>query len=254
MTSIGTFAFYDCTNLNSITCEATKVPNVDVNAFDNVPLSTAILYVPDASLKEYMDTKPWSNFSSIKAIEELSAEADADKFKADNETILNKTASTVASTDIEAINKALDDYEKLTKYAQALLTEEKALLDDLKKKAEELKDKEDADKKATEDADKFKDDNKDILDKDINDITPDDLDAINKALDDYDKLSDDAKDKVKDEKDDLDSKKTKADELASSISALIKTGADVYYNMNGQRTNRSAKGILIKNGKKVLVR
>lgn len=86
-------------------------------------------------------------------------------------------------------------------------------------------------------------------------VASSDLDAIDKALSDYDKLSEAAKAKLTDgEKSDLDSKKTKADELASSISAVTKTGADVYYNMNGQRTNRSAKGILIKNGKKVLVR
>lgn len=194
----------------------------------------------------------------LKAAEEAdaAATAEANKFKTDNANILGKTTETVASSDIPAIDKALEDYSKLSDAALAKLTNgEKALLDALKTKAEELKAAEEADAAATAEANKFKTDNANILGKNIDDITADDKDAVNKALEDYDKLSDAAKDKLTEEKADLDSKKVKIDAIITGISSInVSTSVDKYYNLNGQRTSSSTKGIIIKNGKKIFVK
>ena len=220
VTSIGESAFYGCSKLTKVTCEATEVPSLGSDMFKNVPVSSATLYVPDAALDKYKNAAQWKDFGNIKAIEELSAEADAAKFKTDNAAILAKTTSTVASTDLDAITKALGDYDKLTKYAQARLTAEKTLLDNLKTKVEELKAAEAADAAATADAAKFKSDNAAILGKTTETVASSDLDAIDKALGDYDKLSEAAKAKLIDgEKDLLDNLKTKAEALKAAEEA-----------------------------------
>ena len=90
--SIGEFAFYDCPSLTSVnigcginsinyeafgycrsltsvTCLAKEVPYVDYVVFVEVPLNTATLYVPAASLNAYKTAYPWSDFSKILPVE-----------------------------------------------------------------------------------------------------------------------------------------------------------------------------------------
>lgn len=250
VTNIEDGAFLGCYNLDEIYCQATEIPVTSKNVFDYIDKNNCKVYVPEASIEAYMSSEQWGKFVNILSLEEY----EANKFKTDNADILNKTTDNVTSSDLDAINMALDDYANLSDTAKDKLTNgEKDLLDSLKEKAEELKAAEDADKKATEDANDFKNKYSDILNKDINDITPDDLTDINKALDDYNNLSDDAKDKLKDEKEDLDNKKDKAEEIASGLFSVNASGDDsYYYNQNGQRVNNNAKGIIIRNGKKMI--
>lgn len=90
--SIGEFAFYDCPSLTSVnigcginsinyeafgychsltsvTCLAKEVPYVGYEVFVEVPLNTATLYVPAASLNAYKTAYPWSDFSKILPVE-----------------------------------------------------------------------------------------------------------------------------------------------------------------------------------------
>lgn len=65
MTLIVNLAFYGCTSLTTVKCYAENVPEVSSYAFFNVPLSSATLYVPDASVEAYKSVSPWSRFGEI---------------------------------------------------------------------------------------------------------------------------------------------------------------------------------------------
>lgn len=108
---------------------------------------------------------------------------------------------------------------------------------------------------ATTEANLFKNDHAYILGKSLDDITVDDKAAIYKALEDYDKLSNAAKDKLTTEKEDLDRKKEKVEAIATGLTTInISKNENKYYTPNGQRTSHTTKGIVLMNGKKVLVK
>ena len=71
VTTIGRSAFYQCSNLTSVTCEATDVPSTGNEVFWGVPQSSATLYVPSAALEDYKTTEPWNGFGSINALPEI---------------------------------------------------------------------------------------------------------------------------------------------------------------------------------------
>ena len=71
VTSIGSYAFYNCSGLTSVTCEATSVPSTGSDVFYNVPQSRATLYVPASALKAYKASSPWSSFRTIVALPEI---------------------------------------------------------------------------------------------------------------------------------------------------------------------------------------
>lgn len=176
-------------------------------------------------------------------------------FKTENTGILGKTIETVKSSDISAITNALTTYDNLSSNAKDKLTSEKSLLDALKAKAEELKAAEIADAAATTEANKFKTDNATILGKNVDNITADDMDAVNKALEDYNKLSDAAKDKVTAEMVDLVSKKEKIDAIMTGINNIdASISAGKFYNLNGQRVSTKKQRIVIRKGKKFFVK
>ncbi len=66
VTSIGYNAFYRCTGLTRITCEATTPPVLDSDAFYNVDASVP-LYVPAESIEAYVSASGWNKFT-IRAI------------------------------------------------------------------------------------------------------------------------------------------------------------------------------------------
>ena len=68
---IGSNAFYNCSDLTSVTCKAVSVPSTEINAFNNVPQSSATLYVQNSALEKYRTTEPWSEFGSIVALSEF---------------------------------------------------------------------------------------------------------------------------------------------------------------------------------------
>ena len=68
---IEAFAFKKCTSLNKVVCEAVLVPTTYSYAFEDVPISSAVLYVPDEAIDIYKYMKPWSEFSMILPISQL---------------------------------------------------------------------------------------------------------------------------------------------------------------------------------------
>ena len=51
-------------------CYAEEVPQTQIYAFENSPLSEATLHVPAASISAYKSTNPWRKFGTIVAIED----------------------------------------------------------------------------------------------------------------------------------------------------------------------------------------
>ena len=152
-------------------------------------------------------TQP-DNYPDMMAAADEMATGAADSWKEAHKDILAKDADSVTDADMEAIDKALEEYAKLTPVAQEKLSEEKAKLDSMKAAADE---------KATDAADAWKEDHKDILAKDADSVTDADMEAIDKALEDYDKLFNAAKEKLTAEKAKLDAMKVAADEKATDV-------------------------------------
>ena len=61
VTSIGKWAFSDCSSLTSITCLAQTPPTCENTCFDEVP-RTIPLYVPAESVKDYKNAAVWQEF------------------------------------------------------------------------------------------------------------------------------------------------------------------------------------------------
>ena len=68
VTRIGGWAF-DCKNIENVYCYAEVVPSTDVYAF-YYDMEKATLHVPASAIEAYTTTTPWSEFGTIKAIEE----------------------------------------------------------------------------------------------------------------------------------------------------------------------------------------
>ena len=73
MTEIGQEAFSNCSNLTSVTCEATSVPNTRNDAFGTWSkyIDKSTLYVPASALDAYKTTEPWSEFGTIAEITDV---------------------------------------------------------------------------------------------------------------------------------------------------------------------------------------
>ena len=74
VTSIGGSAFWGCSGLKSVTCLAKNVPTTGGSVFDNVPQSTAILYVPETSVNKYKTADQWKEFGNIVGIDPTAVE------------------------------------------------------------------------------------------------------------------------------------------------------------------------------------
>lgn len=138
VTSIGDGTFNGCLNMEEIRCYAVNPPELSGSVFDNTKQPTCTLYVPAASIDAYKAVAQWNNFGHILSIG-TTPEAESNKFKTDNAIILGKTTASITETDLDAINKALDDYDKLSEAAKDILSAEKSLLENLKTEAEKLK-------------------------------------------------------------------------------------------------------------------
>ena len=78
VTSIGGWAFEDCTSLTSVVCEAVTPPTCENRwVFYRVPMESATLYVPEASVGAYSTTSPWSTFGSILPLSNFDTKIDA---------------------------------------------------------------------------------------------------------------------------------------------------------------------------------
>ena len=70
VTSIGIYAFYFCRSLRTVICEAEEVPELESDVFSNTPLTKATLYVPAQSLNDYKAADQWKDFGKILPLEE----------------------------------------------------------------------------------------------------------------------------------------------------------------------------------------
>ena len=70
VTSIGDWAFDCCDNLKNVYCYSEEVPSTNVWIFDGTYIENATLHVPASAIEAYKTTAPWSDFGTIKAIEE----------------------------------------------------------------------------------------------------------------------------------------------------------------------------------------
>ncbi len=67
--TIGSYAFYECTDLKSLYIDNYSPPICKENAFTGLTTSEVTLYVPYQAIDyEYKEKEPWSNFKSIEAI------------------------------------------------------------------------------------------------------------------------------------------------------------------------------------------
>lgn len=64
ITHIGKYAFYNCGDITSITCEAVTPPSASSSAFNNINKSIPI-YVPGNSISSYQTTSGWKSFTNI---------------------------------------------------------------------------------------------------------------------------------------------------------------------------------------------
>lgn len=143
--------------------------------------------------------------ADAKKAAESKVDAEVAKWKQTHSAILNKNANSVTADDLNAIQKAISDYNNLSTGAKNKLQKE---YKDLQDKLAKAKAAEEA--KYDAEAAKWKQTHSSILNKNANSITADDLDAIQKAINDYNKLSAGAKNKLQKEYKDLQNKLAKA--------------------------------------------
>ena len=70
VTRIGSCAFDLCENIENVYCYSEEVPSTNVWIFDGTYIENATLHVPASAIEAYKTTAPWSDFGTIKAIEE----------------------------------------------------------------------------------------------------------------------------------------------------------------------------------------
>lgn len=63
--SLGAHLFNSCTALKTVVCHATSVLRTGTGTFENVPLSSATLYVPSSALDNYKADEVWNDFGTI---------------------------------------------------------------------------------------------------------------------------------------------------------------------------------------------
>ena len=70
VTSIGNSAFSGCSSLTDVYCCAENVPSTGAWVFDNTPIPSATLHVPEGSVDAYKAAYPWNQFGNIVALDD----------------------------------------------------------------------------------------------------------------------------------------------------------------------------------------
>ena len=65
VTSIGNKAFSGCTELTDMYCYAESLPSTESNAFEGSYIEYSTLHVPASAIESYRTTAPWSGFGKI---------------------------------------------------------------------------------------------------------------------------------------------------------------------------------------------
>ena len=87
--SIGTWAFCGCSSLTIVICKAILVPSTG-DAFSDVPISSAVLYVPDESVDIYKYMDPWDRFGTILPISQLPTDVEDVQISSDKDAFVKK--------------------------------------------------------------------------------------------------------------------------------------------------------------------
>ena len=91
VTSIGGSAFYHCSSLRIVICKAILVPSIGYNVFAEVPISSAVLYVPDESVDIYKYMDPcWNDFGTILPISQLPTDVEDIQISSDKDASVKK--------------------------------------------------------------------------------------------------------------------------------------------------------------------
>jgi C4-type Zn-finger protein len=187
------------------TVTITDEPNVDaaLSAYNNLNAAVQALVSADKTLLDTLKAK----ITELKDGEANQAAATA--FQSIHSTILGKTTTTVTITDEPNVDAALSAYNDLSAAVQALVSQDKTLLDTLKAKITELKDGEANQAAATA----FQSIHSAVLGKTTDAVTITDEPSVDAALAAYNGLSEAVQALVSQDKTLLDTLKAKITEL-----------------------------------------
>ena len=87
--SIASWAFCGCSSLTKVICKAILVPSTG-DVFANVPISSAVLYVPDESVDIYKYMYPWDGFGTILPISQLQTDVEDVQISSDKDAFVKK--------------------------------------------------------------------------------------------------------------------------------------------------------------------
>ena len=90
VTSIGSDAFVGCSSLTIVICKAILVPSTRYDVFAEVPISSAVLYVPDESVDIYKYMYPWDGFGTILPISQLPTDVEDVQISSDKDAFVKK--------------------------------------------------------------------------------------------------------------------------------------------------------------------
>ena len=78
VTSIGEYAFYDCSGLTSVTSLRETPVKINASVFQDVPVATATLLVPDGCSTVYGSTAVWKDFGTIEELPGMKGDVNGD--------------------------------------------------------------------------------------------------------------------------------------------------------------------------------
>lgn len=214
---------------------AKKVENVDIKDKDSVSKAVndfnALVDPVKAMLKS--EGELLKSFST-KINDEISNSNAVKSFKDTHKDIIAKSDKDLKSEDLTKIDKALDDYNRLTEAQKSVLKDEKAKLDALKSKLA----KSDVDESAVKG---FKNKYAAILAKDVKDVKESDLETVKQALAEALKLPHAQKDLLAKDIDKLNSFNNKfaANEVDKKVVENFKTKYKVILDLNEANVNNT---------------
>lgn len=214
---------------------AKKVESVDIKDKDAVSKAVndfnALVDPVKAMLKS--EGELLKSFST-KINDEISNSNAVKSFKDTHKDIIAKADKDLKSEDLAKIDKALDDYNRLTEAQKSVLKDEKAKLDALKSKLA----KSDVDESAVKG---FKNKYAAILAKDVKDVKESDLETVKQALAEALKLPQAQKDLLAKDIDKLNSFNNKfaANEFDKKVVENFKTKYKVILDLNEANVNNT---------------